>query len=355
MAVNFVKFERGTAAVYNRRKTAHNLDENTLYFIYDKANPEAGGLLYLGYTLIGGTGPNSNITELNDLDDVDLSVVQSLAGGMLLRYSSIHSKWEPVSISQALTDAGIDFSTSDGSNTNVYTGTLLEEETIVQALDRIANEKNEGDIAIVGGQPYVYDGSQWVSLTNSVLEDRVSDLENDIVTLQNQLQAIDGQIATMNHLSYEVLGINQTTADIDITAEDADKKVYLVPNADAELGSNNNYDEYMVVNGELEKLGSWGVDLSNYVTTSQLNTTVANLVTNSQLNTTLGDYVTSTQMETAIGELSDLYVTKTEFNTTVGDLASLASKLEKENFSIAGGLDELYDRLTWSDIQDENE
>ena len=339
MAVNFVKFERGTSIVFERRKNNHSLDENTLYFIYDKTKPEDGGLLYLGYTLIGGTGVNSSISALNDLEDVDLEVVSSLAGGMLLRYSSIHSKWEPVSISQALQDAGIDFSTN-GSGAQVSSITLEDEQTIAEALAEIASSSNEGDIAVVEGQPYVYDGSQWISLTNSVLEDRVSALEDDVASLQSQLQVINGKLNNLNHLSYEVLPNNATIENIDTSAQDADKKVYLVPVENAELGSNNNYDEYMVVNGNLEKLGSWGVNLNDYVTTSQLNTAVSNLVTTTQLNN-------------AISNLDNIYVTKTQFNTTVGNLSSLATKLNKESLSIAEGLDELYERLIWSDITDE--
>ena len=50
---NFVKFQRGSQTAYNNLATK---DLDTLYFIYDSSNPSAGGLLYLGETLIGGTG-----------------------------------------------------------------------------------------------------------------------------------------------------------------------------------------------------------------------------------------------------------------------------------------------------------
>ena len=373
MAVNFVKFERGTSTVYNRRKNNHSLDENTLYFIYDKSQPENGGLLYLGYTLIGGTGANSNISVLNDLSDVDLTVVNELAGGMLLRYSSVHQKWEPVSISQALSDANIDFSGSAG--VGVYSGTLQENEEISDALTRLVAAPNEGDLAIIEGQPYVYDGSSWIPLTNSILEDRVSSLESDVTNIQSELESIDGRIdsleeaiANVDHLSYVVLDDGETTSDIDLSADGANNKVYLVPNPEADINSGNKYDEFMIVNGQLEKLGSWGVDLSNYVTfndlssalnnyitSSDLSSTLNDYVTSSDLSSTLNDYVTSSDLQTEIEDLANIYVTQTEFENTVGDLESLAAKLEKENFSIASGLDELYDMLTWSDIEDPGE
>jgi len=55
----------------------------------------------------------------------------------------------------------------------------------------------------------------------------------------------------------------------------------------------------MVVNGEKEKLGAFGANLSNYVTTSTFNSTVGSL--ESRFN----DYVTSTTFYAEIGTLSD--------------------------------------------------
>lgn len=49
---------------------------------------------------------------------------------------------------------------------------------------------------------------------------------------------------------------------IDLTAADADLYIYLVPRADAKDG--NKYDEYMILDGAVEKVGDWGVDLSGY-------------------------------------------------------------------------------------------
>jgi 4-diphosphocytidyl-2C-methyl-D-erythritol kinase len=47
---------------------------------------------------------------------------------------------------------------------------------------------------------------------------------------------------------------------------DADEAnvVYLYPSSNT--STNNIYDEYMLVNNSLEKIGQFGADLSNYVT-----------------------------------------------------------------------------------------
>lgn len=50
---------------------------------------------------------------------------------------------------------------------------------------------------------------------------------------------------------------------IDTTAQDADKYIYMAPKANAEAG--NEYDEYMVIGGKVERIGDTGVDLSGYV------------------------------------------------------------------------------------------
>jgi hypothetical protein len=59
--------------------------------------------------------------------------------------------------------------------------------------------------------------------------------------------------------------------DIDLTAADADQYIYMVP---TETAGSNKYNEYMVIDGKVEPVGSWEVDLDDYATkeyvTSQL-------------------------------------------------------------------------------------
>jgi hypothetical protein len=45
-------------------------------------------------------------------------------------------------------------------------------------------------------------------------------------------------------------------------ATDADQFIYLVPNNTI---GDNKYDEYIIIDGALEKVGDWAVDLSDYV------------------------------------------------------------------------------------------
>lgn len=65
--------------------------------------------------------------------------------------------------------------------------------------------------------------------------------------------------------------------------------IYLVPNQGT---TPNIYDEYIYVNNAFEKIGTTEIDLSNYVTTTDLNTALADYTTTANLATvaTTGDY-----------------------------------------------------------------
>lgn len=124
---------------------------------------------------------------------------------------------------------------------------------------------------------YFYDGKAWVAMTGSVDADKV--ILRDNITLaggytqvgnltksqkfQTETQvstAISKAVAAADHLKRKVVN---STADIDLKAADASQYIYMVSKGTA--GEADKYDEYMVIDGVLEKMGDWGVDLSGYV------------------------------------------------------------------------------------------
>lgn len=85
---------------------------------------------------------------------------------------------------------------------------------------------------------------------------------NDVYTKTETDGAIKAAIDELDHLKRTtVAGIES----IDVTKDDADQYIYMVPNAET-----GNYDEYMVIDGELEKVGDWSVDLTGYAKTEDL-------------------------------------------------------------------------------------
>lgn len=124
---------------------------------------------------------------------------------------------------------------------------------------------------------YFYDGKAWVAMTGNVDADKVilreditlaggytqvGDLTNDkkYQTDTEVSAAISKAVAAADHLKRKIV---ESTSAIDLKAADASQYIYMVPKGTA--GDADKYDEYMVIDGVLEKMGDWGVDLSNYV------------------------------------------------------------------------------------------
>lgn len=72
---------------------------------------------------------------------------------------------------------------------------------------------------------------------------------------------VKAYVASLDHLERKIV---VSTESIDVSDEDADRFIYMVPN---DRGS---YDEYMVINGALEKVGDWNIDLSDYATIEEV-------------------------------------------------------------------------------------
>lgn len=87
---------------------------------------------------------------------------------------------------------------------------------------------------------------------------KVSDLANDS-KYQTQEQ-VAAAVAEAAHLQRKKVA---SKADIDPAAPDAEKYIYMVPKTGGKNG--DKYDEYMVLDGAVEPVGDWAVDLSGYV------------------------------------------------------------------------------------------
>lgn len=259
----FVKFSRGLISDYNRLS---RIDPDTLYLVYESANSETG-FLYLGTKLISSVGVSS--VSLSDLTDI--SMPAELEDGMLLQYVDTTHKWEARPIADVLSN----YEGPSGSSS-------------IPVVDNLNNIENpsENDIAIQGTELFIYDGNQWQPLTVSDLEDKVSELEEKVgveantesgqvatglykriddlrTELQNQ---ISSEIINAQHLRYQVVN---NISEINLSDETATKNtVFLIPKASEDARENDGYDEYLVTDGVLEKIGSWDADLTNYVQTT---------------------------------------------------------------------------------------
>lgn len=181
---------------------------------------------------------------------------------------------------------------SGGIGGTVYAGTKEDlsasDDSVIAAYFKAHTDVavKKGDVFVVtttvGNSTYeksacFYDGKAWVAMTGNVDADKVilrenitlaggytqvGDLTND-QKFQTETQvstAISKAVAAADHLKRKVVN---STADIDLKAADASQYIYMVSKGTA--GEADKYDEYMVIDGVLEKMGDWGVDLSGYV------------------------------------------------------------------------------------------
>ena len=100
---------------------------------------------------------------------------------------------------------------------------------------------------------------QRVSALETNAPTKVSDLTNDkkYQTETEVSAAINKAVAAADHLKRKIVA---STGDIDLKAADAAQYIYMVPKGTA--GTSDKYDEYMVIDGVLEKMGDWKVRTS---------------------------------------------------------------------------------------------
>ena len=167
------------------------------------------------------------------------------------------------------------------------------------------------------------EGSSLIKVNGKVAwsENTIDSINTKVTNLEETIESIRTAISNIDHLKYQV---------IDSIDEAIEENVVYLLKVD-ENSSDDKYDEYMFVNGTLERLGDWGVNLDGYATTEQLNTVKSDLTT--LLNNSLGNYVE-----------------KTVFNTQVGDITKLITYDAESPKSIIEELNSIYERLTWASI-----
>lgn len=152
----------------------------------------------------------------------------------------------------------------------------------------------------------------------SAINEIVSDLVNNYYTTSQTYSKtqVDQLIAGVSGLHFEVVQQLPTT-NIDMNT------IYLVPKQD--VGTQDIYDEYICLDDTTtpatwEKIGTTEIDLSDYVTDTELTTILNDYVTSSGLNTILANYATTSAMTTALADKVDKVSGKglsTEDYTTV--------------------------------------
>lgn len=95
----------------------------------------------------------------------------------------------------------------------------------------------------------------------------------DVYTKTQTDEKIATEVAKADHLKRKIV---DDIDDIDLTAEDASQYIYMVPTG--LQADDDKYDEYIVIDGVIEKVGSWEVNLEPYATTEYVDDELAKKV-----------------------------------------------------------------------------
>ena len=296
--MSYVKFVRGTVTAWNQLRAASQIRDDTLYFIYESADATTGSL-YLGTKLIGGTG-SGGANSLADLTDV---IVSEISNKNILIYNG--GFWINGTIEDVI---NLNTSTLEIDSTGAITIAGFTEAEV----GTIPQKDSSGKIT-------------WVAPGNL---SEITNINNQLQNIYNK-EEVNNLIASVNHLSYKKVG---SLDEVNKDATDASRYIYLVPTGNL---SGNLYDEYMVIDNQLEPVGSWEVNLNDYIT-------------NDELKSVLEIYITTDAFNTKVGEIETSINSLVEFKNKVGDLSTLNTY--NENSTLVEQVNYLTEKLTWKEI-----
>ena len=309
---NYVKFLRGNQEAY--KNSIKSMD--TLYFVYEDGSDV--GTLYLGDIKIS----DGDITYLVD----NLTI-------------------------------------SKAEDNTLYLKNFNEQFYAYEDGEYVLKKVSEGNQWRVGLEPRVaYENGEFVLAWYEPNTTTVDGIEAALAALENRVAAneeaisvldIDGKIesaiAASSLLSYKTVS---SIDDINVNAEDAHKYIYMVKNGDI-------YDEYMVINGTVERIGDTNVDLSDYAKTSEVEAAVAALQTSINNLITKDETIETKIEETAnsIGQLNEqIEIINQNFDPNNQDspLAKLNAEiksLQASGEALENRIENIEEQLTWGSIE----
>ena len=167
--------------------------------------------------------------------------------------------------------------------------------------------------------------------------------KNSVYTKTETDSAISKAIADTEHLKRTKVN---SIDDIDTSKEDADQYIYMVPTG--LIADDDKYDEYMIIDGFIEKVGSWEVDLKDYAKTKDVNDALdkkVDVVEGSRLmteeegqklsNISEGaekNYISSVSEELIVeqGKLSVNEIAQSKVNGLINKLSEITTALENK-------------------------
>jgi hypothetical protein len=180
----------------------------------------------------------------------------------------------------------------------------------------IGPKGDTGDNGAPGKSAYEYAKEAGYSKTEN---DFAQKLAAENYTKNEVDDLITSSIAKANHLQRTIV---QSSLSIDPNAEGAENFIYMVPKSDSL--TEDHYDEFMVIDDKVEKVGDWAVDLSEYATTDYVDDAIANLEDSSQ-NVELDSSLTKS------GKAADAKATGDEIKRVEGKIPNIEGLAKTED------------------------
>ena len=208
-----------------------------------------------------------------------------------IKYASLETLTALVAQIKTLLNGKVDKVSGKGLSTNDLTNELKTQYDAAYAHSQAAHaptdaEKNVIVSVKVNGEALTPDGERAVDVdvptavseltndsgfqTSAQVSSAISTALGDYYTKTQTDSAIATAVAGASHLK------RQTVASLPDSNQD-ENTIYMVTKS-AGTAAQNAYDEYMWLNNAWEKIGDTAVDLTNYVTTETLTSTLANYV-----------------------------------------------------------------------------
>lgn len=346
---NYVKFLRGSLDAY---KKLSQKQDDTLYFVWDE---EGNTSLYLGEKLVSSGGDAAIDLENFSIDSLkDVMISQSLTDKSLLVYQ-VNGEKEGQWIDVSFNDEQLSFvgATSESSGqsgfvpapeiglTNYY---LRSDGTWAPVLDEETQQKINSIEAIS-------------SLTQSNNASILS-LQTQVNTIVNTTidEKIDVKVAAAvaSLLTLKKLNTYQELEDfIQNNSTIANKYLYMIPNE-------NVYDEYVYINGQIEKVGNTSVSLEGYATEDWVNNAIKDLVDITTFQTTTNELQleieqlkgANKEINTSLDAVKDLVNNKNnEFTSSLNSLNEQIQSLLAADVNLDNRISNVEGQLTWKELK----
>ena len=290
----------------------------------------------------------------------------------------------------SLKDFGVKYYKYISASGSVETGDYVEAHYEVQIVDsnnpwkaqlepKVVEEDGELILGWFEPNPTTVEGIQdeILKLNNdiSVIKDDVKAINdtiaNDFYTKSETVDVIRQEITNVNHLTRKTFNSIAEAEAFIMLEEYPENYIYMILSSTDFWGENNKYDEYLYINGSLEKVGSWDTDLSDYATKEDLGkveTKVNNLeallngkadktevetVSNkvNSLEALLNNKADKTEVEAVNSKVTSLSDLVGNLNTKVNNLESFMNSdyfVSKEDYET--DMNTLKEAVTWADL-----